>query len=203
MPNPSAQFYRDYGYLVVENFLSEHDAGSEAELMRKARDKQLGESGRYYRDRQVPAAFSQFEAYPHLLTRYRTRVAELLGISTLVEVNSYARIYEHGAVLRKHKDGFQLQHSVTICLSQDDQRWQLCLVDLKGNVVKLSQTVGDALLYYGRLVHWREGPYPGAEQTQVFLHYCDSRFSVKLNLLAALTRVRKKISRRIKRFLPN
>lgn len=207
MTNTSVQFYKDYGYLVVKNFLSQHEALCEGELMKKAREKQLEESGSYFRDVQVLSAFSQFEAYPHMLKRYRPQIAELLGIPTLAEVNSYARIYERGAVLEKHKDRFKLQHNATICLTQDNHSWQFCLVDLKGNTIRLTQSVGDALLYYGRLEHWREGPYPGEEQTQVFLHYYDVRSSVKLSILTAQVRLRRRVYARIcslkRKFLPN
>jgi hypothetical protein len=198
MSDSSANFYQDYGYMVVKGFCSSQEAESEAELMRKARDEQLAELGRYNRDRQVVAAFSQYDPYNHLLRKWRSRLSQAMGIPCLEEVSSYARIYERGAVLRKHKDRFALQHSATVCLSQDDDSWGICLIDRKGSTVIVRQSVGDALLFQGRLHHWREGPYLGTEQTQAFLHYCDSRSKFKLHCLDVQDRIRKGVLRMCK-----
>ena len=63
---------------------------------------------------------------------------------------------------------------MTICLRRDETDWPFCIQDLGGETKKIIQRQGDAILYLGKLLHWREGPFQGGEQTQVFLHYFNS-----------------------------
>lgn len=167
----AAQFYHEFGYVVVPRLCSSEEAAAESQRMKLSRQEEIRISGRYSKDRQVVNAYSKSRFHDNLLYRWQMRIAAQMGIRHLKAASSYSRIYEHGAELHIHRDRLPLQHSATVCLSRDQACWDLCLYDLKGNFVRITQEVGDALLYQGRLEHWRDGPYQGSEQVQVFLHY--------------------------------
>ena len=82
---------------------------------------------------------------------------------------SYARIYDKGNVLEKHKDRFSCEISTTLNLGGD--LWPIFLEDKKGKQIKISLNKGDMLIYKGNeLFHWRE-PLEKDYCVQVFLHY--------------------------------
>jgi hypothetical protein len=193
MNNNPTGFYREFGYLVIRNFLPEREALDLADRMRVAQMSEQSQDGEYFRDTQVPLAYSRGGVYNDLLDRFLPVFTNLMEVPRLCTVSSYARIYEHGAELRGHQDRPELQHSATICLSRDTTVWEFCLYDLKGNLVKVSQAAGDALLYRGKLVHWREGSYQGHEQIQAFLHYYDSSIFSTLMISTARIFYHKKI----------
>lgn len=99
-------------------------------------------------------------------------------ISTVVGkelLPSYAfwRIYEHGAVLNKHKDRAACEVSVTIALAAEPagEAWPIGVTDLHGQDQTVALTAGSGLLYQGSEVpHWRAG-LVGERQYQMFLHY--------------------------------
>jgi hypothetical protein len=198
MNNESTAFYKEYGYVVIKNFIPDEELFALAERMRMAQADEQSKEGGYFRDQQVPLAYSKIALYDDLLERVLPECAGLMGVPNLCTVSSYARIYENGAELRAHQDRPELQHSATVCLSRDSNVWNLCLYDLKGNLVKITQSAGDALFYRGKLVHWREGSYQGHEQVQVFLHYYDSRVLSLLMIGLAKIFYHKKLRGRIK-----
>ena len=82
---------------------------------------------------------------------------------------SYARVYDKGNVLEKHKDRFSCEISTTLNLGGD--LWPIFLEDKKGKQIKISLDKGDMLIYKGNdLFHWRE-PLEKDYCVQVFLHY--------------------------------
>jgi hypothetical protein len=96
---------------------------------------------------------------------------------------SYARIYQKGDILHKHKDRFSCEISATLNLGGDpwpifiepDSKIGVYVNDIyqsgttKGLKVNLSP--GDMLIYSGNILeHWRE-KFEGDECAQVFLHY--------------------------------
>jgi len=90
----------------------------------------------------------------------------------LVPTYSYARIYKHGDILKRHKDRPSCEISTTLNLGGDP--WPI-YVDVTGgerNVgTKVDLECGDMLIYKGELLeHWRE-PFDGELCVQVFLHY--------------------------------
>jgi len=82
----------------------------------------------------------------------------------LIPTYSYARIYEKGCILHKHKDRTSCEVSTTLNLGGD--MWPIYLEG-----VKIELTPGDMLVYSGcELEHWRE-EFKGNICAQVFLHY--------------------------------
>ena len=85
---------------------------------------------------------------------------------------TYARLYENGAVLPRHKDRESCEISCTMNLGGD--MWPIFIdgtgeSNKKGTKVELKP--GDMLVYSGvELEHWRE-KFEGKECGQVFLHY--------------------------------
>ena len=91
---------------------------------------------------------------------------------------SYARIYKKGDVLKRHKDRFSCELSVTLNLGGDV--WPIYLKDKK--TIKVDLKPGDMLFYKGcELEHWRN-KFSGKNCTQVFLHYNHFTKSPKDNI---------------------
>lgn len=126
-----------------------------------------------WKDEQVPNTYSHYAdlVMEVLLVELLPLVQEMSGLK-LTPNYSYARIYKKGDVLKRHKDRFSCEISVTLNLGGDS--WPIYLEpsgkeNLKG--VKVDLKPGDMLLYRGNLLeHWRE-PFKGEECCQVFLHY--------------------------------
>ena len=134
------------------------------------------------------------EQIPHTYSCYSDIVMETLMLKcqsimekiTRLKLNpayTYARIYKHGDVLKRHKDRFSCEISTTMNLGGDP--WAIYLdptnteippekvpyktLGNKGIKVDLKQ--GDMLVYSGcELEHWRN-KFKGKECIQVFLHY--------------------------------
>jgi hypothetical protein len=104
----------------------------------------------------------------------------------LIENYSYARIYQKGNELKKHKDRFSCEISTTLNLGGDV--WPIFLepnskkgendkngkyIPSKSKGVKIILNPGDMLVYRGcELEHWRN-KFDGNICAQVFLHYND------------------------------
>ena len=102
----------------------------------------------------------------------------------LVPTYSYARAYENGAILNKHKDRASCEISTTLNLGGDS--WPIYLEPKKeigfyndddeyvhGETegIRVDLSPGDMLIYKGiDLEHWRE-EFSGNTCVQVFLHY--------------------------------
>jgi hypothetical protein len=82
----------------------------------------------------------------------------------LIPTYSFARIYEKGSILHKHKDRPSCEISTTLNLGGDP--WAIYLEN-----IKVDLEPGDMLVYSGcDLEHWRE-EFTGDICAQVFLHY--------------------------------
>jgi hypothetical protein len=107
-------------------------------------------------------------AFDTLLMMVQQKLEEHTGLR-LVPNYSYARLYEKGADLYKHKDRENCEISTTINLGGDE--WPIYLKGKKK--VKITPKPGGMLIYKGiELEHWRE-PFTGEKCGQVFLHYKD------------------------------
>lgn len=160
------------GYLVVKNFCSEETAHLLAESLIISKEVEQHRNGKYFQDTQVPNAYAQYAHFDFALRFWAGKIGGIMG-KVLVPVNSYARIYENGNILTKHSDRPELQYNISLCLKRDKADWAFGLTDLQGRDHLIVQQTGDALFYQGHLQHWREGPFTGREQVQVFLHYCE------------------------------
>ena len=86
---------------------------------------------------------------------------------------SYFRVYQHGDVLRRHKDRLSCEISATLNLGcAANEPWPIW-IEVGGVAKSASLEPGDAMLYKGiEIPHWRES-FPGEHSAQAFLHYVD------------------------------
>jgi hypothetical protein len=124
-------------------------------------------------DEQVPGAYSIYgdHVMETMLINVIPNMKEKTGLD-LVPTYSYARIYEKGHKLDRHKDRHSCEISTTLNLGGDI--WPIYL-EPSGQVgkegIKIELSPGDMLIYSGcELEHWRE-PFEGNLCAQVFLHY--------------------------------
>ena len=129
-----------------------------------------------WNDPQVPETYSHYSdiAMETLLERLTEPMSKETGLN-LIPTYSYARIYKKGDVLKRHKDRYSCEVSMTMNLGGDP--WPIYLepsgeTDKEG--VKINLEPGDALIYRGcEVEHWREA-FEGENCGQVFLHYNDA-----------------------------
>ena len=118
-----------------------------------------------WKDQQVPNVYSHYAdfAMETLLMKVMPIMVKETGLN-LIPTYSYARIYEKGSILHKHKDRPSCEISTTLNLGGDP--WPIFLEG-----IKVDLTPGDMLVYSGcELEHWRE-EFTGNICGQVFLHY--------------------------------
>jgi len=118
-----------------------------------------------WKDPQVPNVYSHYAdfAMETLLIKVMPIMKKEIGLN-LIPTYSYARIYEKGSILAKHKDRPSCEISTTLNLGGD-----LWPIYLEG--IKIDLTPGDMLVYSGcDLEHWRD-EFIGNTCVQVFLHY--------------------------------
>ena len=149
-------------------------------------------------DPQVPGAYSLYGDFvmETLLMKVLPVMKEKTGMD-LIPTYSYARVYQTGSELKRHKDRPSCEISTTLNLGGDpwpifiDPTGSNNVIDEYKNIhkpgapkgVKVDLKPGDMLIYSGcELEHWRE-PFEGDLCGQVFLHYnhADGRFA-KSNL---------------------
>jgi len=136
-------------------------------------------------DIQVPNSFSVYSdiAMETLLLKTQSIMEEQTGLN-LVPTYSYARVYENGDTLHRHKDRYSCEISTTMNIGGDS--WPIFVEpDVEkgkenndgtynpGNTsgIKVVLEPGDMLVYRGHdCEHWRE-PFEGQDCVQVFLHY--------------------------------
>ena len=118
-----------------------------------------------WEDEQVPNAYAKYADWVmETLLQYVRPIMKQKTKLNLIPTYSYARIYNKGNILKKHKDRPSCEISTTLNLGGD--HWSIYLEGIK---VDLQQ--GDMLIYSGcELEHWRE-PFEGNFCVQVFLHY--------------------------------
>jgi len=137
-------------------------------------------------DKQVPNTYSHYAdpVMETLLMKVLPKMQQETSLN-LIPTYSYARIYKHGDILKRHKDRPSCEISTTIHLGGD--MWPIFIdgtgadsvVDKDRQIykpnapegTKVLLEVGDMLVYSGcELEHWRE-PFEGNVCGQVFLHY--------------------------------
>ena len=127
----------------------------------------IAENGMHgtWKDQQVPGVYSIYADHvmETLLVKTLPVMKEKTGLD-LLPTYSYARVYEKGSILEKHKDRPSCEISTTLNLGGD-----LWPIYVEGTKIDLNP--GDMLIYSGcELEHWRE-PFQGELCGQVFLHY--------------------------------
>jgi hypothetical protein len=127
----------------------------------------VAENGMFgtWKDTQVPNVYSHYADF--VMETLLMKVMPIMKKETnldLIPTYSYARVYEKGSVLAKHKDRPSCEISTTLNLGGD-----LWSIYLEG--IKVDLEPGDMLVYSGcELEHWRE-EFTGNICGQVFLHY--------------------------------
>ena len=139
-----------------------------------------------WHDQQVPGSYSIYA--DHLMETLLMKMLPIMKKRTklnLIPTYSYARVYEKGAILKRHKDRPSCEISTTLNLGGDlwpiyiDPTGSNNVIDEYKNIhkpnappgVKVTLKPGDMLIYSGcELEHWRE-PFEGNVCGQVFLHY--------------------------------
>ena len=128
-----------------------------------------------WNDEQVPGTYSHYAdfAMETLLKKLKPQVEQHTGRS-LYETYTYARAYQYGNYLRRHKDRESCEISSTLNLGGDS--WPIYLDPTGGTNnegVEVILRPGDMLLYKANFVeHWRYS-FTGTSCVQVFLHYMD------------------------------
>ena len=126
---------------------------------------------------QIPGAYASYGdiAMETLMLKCQSIMEKTTELK-LYPAYTYARIYEKGHELKRHKDRFSCEISTTMNLGGDN--WPIYLEPSGLNSkkgVKINLKQGDMLVYNGcELEHWRE-KFKGDECIQVFLHYNNSR----------------------------
>lgn len=137
-------------------------------------------------DVQVPGAYSHYgdHVMETLLVKVLPVIKQFSGLD-LVPTYSYARLYEQGHALHRHKDRPSCEISATLNLGGD--LWPIFIdptgtdnvIDEMNSIIKpdappgiqVDLAPGDLLIYSGcELEHWRHS-FEGRLCGQVFLHY--------------------------------
>jgi len=136
-------------------------------------------------DGQIPHTYSNYSdiAMETLMLKCQPIMEKTTGLK-LNPAYTFARIYKHGDVLKRHKDRFSCEISTTMNLGGDP--WPIYLspnenvgipdgknitTESKAKGIKVDLKPGDMLVYCGcDLEHWRN-KFKGKECIQVFLHY--------------------------------
>jgi len=139
-----------------------------------------------WKDQQVPNVYSHYAdfAMETLLVKVMPIMKQHTNLN-LVPTYSYARVYEKGSILKRHKDRPSCEISTTLNLGGDpwpifiDPTGSNNVIDEYKNImkpnapagIKVNLEQGDMLVYSGcELEHWRE-EFTGNICGQVFLHY--------------------------------
>jgi len=154
---------KDLANFVMNYFLLQQDAVSYM-LKNNIINKHNPLIGNW-EDEQVPNAYAKYADWVmETLLQYVRPIMKQKTKLDLIPTYSYARIYNKGNILKKHKDRPSCEISTTLNLGGNN--WSIYLEGIK---VDLQQ--GDMLIYSGcELEHWRE-PFTGDFCVQVFLHY--------------------------------
>jgi hypothetical protein len=169
----SSEFFKQNGYYVVRNALSE-------ELRDFITQYTLFDEGQNYEnglgDDQIPNSYSKYAdpAMETVLLHLHSMVQEKTGLE-LYPTYSYYRVYHDGDELKPHVDRPACEISCTLCFNYEYENsnytWPIFVND---NSIILNP--GDLLIYKGcEKSHWRE-KFVGSHSdwhVQGFFHYVD------------------------------
>jgi hypothetical protein len=166
-------------YAYFSNVISKQEAKKLSDNLFKRKKEGLLVS-----DDQCPLSHAIYgdPVYDELLERLSRPLSEQIGIE-LLPAYSYARLYDPGEKLERHRDRFACEISVTMTLGYHKKSgiWPFYVQEdeTKKEGIEIIIEPGDMVLYTGpHICHWRE-EYKGVWQTQVFLHYVDANGKYK------------------------
>ena len=183
MQMTAAQAFEKNRYIYLSGAVSREECERLTQHMFK-----LKEEGKLTKDDQCPLSHSVY-GDPELdgvLEKLVPNLSKQLGIE-LLPTYTYARIYEPGEVLVKHKDRPSCEISGTLTLGFDPGSgiWPIYFGKDDDDVVGtgFEINIGDLVMYRGcELNHWRP-PYKGQWQVQVFFHFVDANGPYKDNAM--------------------
>lgn len=168
------QFFEENKYAYFSNVITKEEAKSLSDNLFE-RKKQ----GLLISDDQCPKSHAIYgdPLFDELLERLTTSLSHQIGVE-LLPAYTYARLYEPGEILLRHRDRPSCQISTTMTLghSKKSDIWPIYLQEDENKEEGIEAIIepGDMVLYRGnQLCHWRE-EYTGVWQTQVFMHYVDA-----------------------------
>lgn len=199
MIEKAQQYFKQNNYVSVKNFISQDLANflytyaitkvKQIDFKKThATDSYDKEWDGSFGDIQIPNSFYYYgdPVMESLLIGIADKVSQYTG-KNLVPTYTYWRLYQHGDVLKRHRDRESCEYSATLCLGSNvsnvdpnehpNYSWPIFVesnqIDgLDG--VPIAQNPGDILIYKGTDVdHWRD-EFKGLNHAQVFLHFNDS-----------------------------
>ena len=158
------EFYSK-GYEVVRNLIPKDKIKEQFERANKLKGSQ-------YIDLQVPFSLAFYNNGTLRENHdYIHSIMEKVTGLKLDKTYYYWRKYFTGSILRLHTDRPACEYSVTICIGGDP--WDIWLLDLDENAIKVNLEPGDGLIYKGcQITHWR-GKFKGTNHIQAFYHFVD------------------------------
>ena len=174
MQMTAAQAFEKHRYIYLSGAVPRDECERLTQHMFK-----LKEEGKLTKDEQCPLSHSVYgdPELDSVLEKLVPNLSKQLGIK-LLPTYTYARIYEPGEVLVKHKDRPSCEISGTLTLGFDPGSgiWPIYFGKNDDDVVGqgFEINIGDLVMYRGcELNHWRP-PYKGKWQVQVFFHFVDA-----------------------------
>lgn len=155
-------------YIVVDNFIN-------AELANQLYHTFLSDVQNnpqdFVFDNQCPSSFAVYN-YPQFLNILCDKISFMNHIMNepMLPTYCYARMYQHGEVLKKHLDRPSCEISVTAHLG-GDHSWDFYITKPNGKQVSIDLKPGQGVIYKGMIAeHWRN-TFDGTNYGQIFLHY--------------------------------
>jgi hypothetical protein len=130
-----------------------------------------------FADEMVNSSFSWYSplCFESLSTTFVRPIVESVVGCSVFPTYSYARIYYHGAEMKRHTDRSSSEFAVSCCIDIDyKNNWPIYFEEKSGNIIEVFQEPGDLIVYNGNeLNHWRL-PYCGNQQINAFMFYVNA-----------------------------
>ena len=192
--SPSAKFFKENGYIKVENFIDKNMAyflynyviieSKRLSFLNELHPDLIMKPNKFYGcwgvfdDPQALGDFSRYGCgiFDNLLNLKTEEMSSLTGIN-LIPQYSYHRLYTSNSELARHKDRPSCEISCTLFLGsntsniREEYSWPMYIKRGGEPEIPINLNPGDIIVYRGcELEHWRE-PFKGLNHAQVFLHY--------------------------------
>jgi hypothetical protein len=178
----SASEFRDQDYVSVTDLIHPFHLGA----LRRYYRRLLRTGGMTPGD---PQSKRRYVAHNEPVARFfhaqLTRVVSAIADAPLKPSYVYVAAYQSGGDLPRHTDREQCEYSITLLVDFSpepslESPWPLWL-ETPRSTVRVSQALGDALLYRGRrIAHFRRRLPDGMTSTSIFFHYVREDFSGSL-----------------------
>ena len=167
--NISTEYFEKNGYVVLKDALTKQQCDELVQHM-----FQLHKEGKLVQDDQCPLSWAVYgdPIFDSILQKFAKPIGDSVG-RQLLPTYTYARIYQPGEILKKHKDRPACEISATMTLGYDAKTiWPIFFNEEKEIAVNLE--VGELAVYKGcEILHWRQA-FKGNWHVQVFFHYVDA-----------------------------